>query len=455
MRKLFVLVGVVLTALILPSPAAASTTCNSTTPLTGATITGDLVVPEDGVCIISNSSVGDDVKVGENAYFQASNIQVGDDVDAKSAQTVLIDTGSTVGDDINASRTAQVFIFDSTVNGHLAVNRTTQQVNICGNTVDGRIEVKNSGRDILVGDPKTIGCAGNTVLNNHRIRVEDNFVDVELIVRGNEVQGGDLEVNDNEGPTQFKFVEDNKGGHELECRGNEEPFNASGNTGWDETEGQCAIPPTECNSPQTGANIPGDLIVPDDGVCIITSTTVGGNVKVGRNGYFQSIGSTIAGDVKGRRSLTVFVDSQSTVGKSVDTSSTFQVFVFNSSIGDEVDVRGTDDKVNVCGNQVQQDIEVSSSGRDILVGDPQAAGCDANSAGGDIEIEDNDVDVELIVRGNRVGDDLLVLDNDGPAKDKFVQDNIGGDRLVCRGNEDPFTGTPNTGFASTEGQCSI
>ena len=455
MRKLFVLVGVAWAALmVVSSPAAASTTCNSTTPMTGATITGDLVVPEDGVCIITNSTIGDDVKVGENAYFQASNIQVGDDVQAKSAQTLLIDTGSTIGDDINASRTAQVFIFDSTVNGHLAVNRSTDQVNICGNTVDGRIEVKNSGRDILIGDPKTIGCAGNTVLNNHRIRVEDNFVDVELIVRGNTVQGGDLEVNDNEGPTPFKFVEDNKGGHELECRGNEEPFNASGNTGWDETEGQCAIPPTECNSPQTGANIPGDLIVPDDGTCIITGSTGGGNVKVGRNAYFQSIASNIGGDVKGRRSLTVFIDSQSTVGGSVDTSSTFQVFVFNSSIGDEVDVRGTADKVNVCGTQAHE-IEVSSSGRDILVGDPETEGCAGNAVSDDIEVEDNFVDVELIVRGNTVGDDLLVLDNDGPAKDKFVQNNIGGDRLVCRGNEDPFTGTPNSGFATTEGQCSI
>jgi hypothetical protein len=454
MRKLFVLVGVALTALMaLSSSAAASTTCNSTTALTGATITGDLVVPEDGVCTIISSSVGGDVRVGKNAYFQSTGSQIGDDVEGRSAQTILIDGGSTVGDDVKASRVAQVFVFDSTVNGLIEVHGSTQQVNVCGNTVDGRIEVKYSGRDILIGDPKTIGCAGNTVLNNHRIRVEDNFVDVELIIRGNTIQGGDLEVNRNEGPAD-KFVEDNKGGYELECRGNEEPFAASGNTGWNRTEGQCAIPPTECTTDQSGVNIAGDLIVPDGTACTIRNSTVGGNVKVGRDAFFQSITSTIAGDVKGRRSVTVFVDSQSTVGGDVDTSGTFQTLVFNSSVGEEIDVRGTTSQVNICGNQVQQDIEVSGSDRDILVGDPLTADCPGNSVGGDIEVVNNDVDKELVVRGNRVGDDLFALGNEGAAA-KFVQDNTGVDRLVCRGNEDPFTGTPNTGFASTEGQCAI
>jgi hypothetical protein len=453
--KLFVLVGVVFTALLAfaSSAAADGTTCNSASPLTGANVSGDLVVPENGECTIINSTVGDDVKVGKNAFFQATGSTIADDVEGNRAQTIFIDGSSTVGDDVRASKTGQVFIFDSTINGYIGVTGATQQVNVCGNTVDGRIEVKNSGRDILVGDPLTVGCAGNTVLNNHRIRVEDNFVDVELIVRGNTIEGGDLEVNRNKGPAE-KHVEDNKGGDELECRGNADPFTASGNTGWNDTEGQCKIPDTVCTSDQQATTIPGDLIVPENASCTITDSAVGGNVKVGKNAYFQATSSKIAGDVEGRRSLTVFIDSLSSVGGEVKTSSTFQVFAFNATVGDEIDVSGSSDKVHICGNQVTKDVEVTSSGRDILVGDPGATDCAGNTVGGDIEVERNNVDVELVVSGNTVGDDLVVRDNKGTA-DKSVQNNTGGDRLTCSGNTPTFTGTPNAGFASAEGQCAV
>ena len=453
--KRFVLVGVVLAALLaFASPAAASsTTCNST--LTGASVSGDLVVPENGACTITNSTVGDDVKVGKNAFFQSTGSTIGGDVKGSRAQTIFIEGSSTVNDDVTASKTAQVFIFDSTINGAIGVTGATDKVNVCGNTVDGRIQVKDSGTDILIGDPLTIGCAGNTVLNRHRIRVEDNFVDVELVIRGNTIQGGDLEVNDNKGPAD-KFVQNNKGGFELECHKNETPFTASGNTGFKRTEGQCAVAPTECTSALSGATIDGDLVVPDNATCTITGSTVGGDVKVGNNAFFEATGnSSIAGSVKARRSLTVFLDTGTTVGGKVDVSSTFQVFAFNSTVGGEIDVRGIGDKVNLCGNHVGDDLEVSTSSRDILVGDPQALDCAGNTVSGDIEIENNsNIDVELVVRGNTVGDDLSVRNNRGSA-DKFVQDNTGGDRLSCSGNEATFTGAPNSGFASTSGQCAL
>src|SRR4029450_5712254 len=99
---------------------------------------------------------------------------------------------------------------------------------------------------------------------------------------------GDLQVNDNKNLVEStpidKFVENNVGGEELECERNDQPFSASGNTGWDETEGQCEIPPTECNDPNapTTGSIPGDLVVPNDGVCVLTGATVGGSVLVGK-----------------------------------------------------------------------------------------------------------------------------------------------------------------------------
>jgi hypothetical protein len=457
--KLFVLAGVVFTALLaLASPAAAhrthGTQCDGT--LTGTNVPGDLVVPDNGTCILDHSSVGDDVKVGRDAYFQSTASNVADDIQADNAQTLLLESGSTVGGDVQASRTAQVFIFDSTLNGELEVRGTTDQVNICGNTVDGDVSVKYSGRDILVGDPLTLDCAPNVVLNDHSIRVYKNDVDVELIVRGNEVQGGNLEVNRNTGPAK-KVVEGNTGGRELECLNNEQPFTASGNTGWSETEGQCEIPPTECNDTQaqTGLTAEGDLVVPDNGVCTIIGSKVGGNVIVGKDAFFQATGSDIAGDVQARRSTTLFLDTNTMVGGRVDASSVFQVFVFGTSVGDEIDLTGTTQTVDICGSRVANDVEVRSGKRDILVGDSDATvGCAGNAVGQDIEVQRNWVDAELVVEANTVGDDLVVSDNRGPA-DKSVTGNTGGDRLACWNNESSFTGSPNSGFASTQGQCAL
>ena len=71
---------------------------------------------------------------------------------------------------------------------------------------------------------------------------------------------------------------------------------------------------------------------------------------------------------------------------------------------------------------------------------------------GDVKVEDNnDLDVELVIRGNTIFDDLEVIGNAGTAE-KFVDANIGGDALRCFRNEVPFSATGNTGFDGS-GQC--
>lgn len=457
MRKLFVLVAAVFTAaLALPSLAAAhssETTCNGT--LTGQTISGDLVVPDDGSCTIVNSTVGDDVEVGRNAYFQATGSQIGDRVEGNRSLTIFIDTGTTVGGRVEANRTDQLFVFNATVNGLIEAWRSTDKVQVCGTTIIGGLHVHRSGRDILIGDPAAPDCAGNRFGSGASASVHNNNTDVELVISGNTFNGGNLFVADNSG-TSDKVVQGNTGGNRLSCFGNEQPFTASGNTGWNELRGQCAVPPTECNGTLTGQTIPDDLVVPDNGTCTIVNSTVGDDVKVGKNAYFQATGSQIAGHVEGNRSQTIFVDTGSTVGDGVEANRTAQLFVFNSTVTGEVEAWRSTDKVQLCGNTIDGLVHIHRSGTDILVGDPLAQDCAGNTilGGNDVKVHDNFTDVELVVRGNTLqGGDLEVEDNSGPAE-KFVQNNTGnGGDLECSGNEDPFTGTPNSGFANAEGQC--
>jgi hypothetical protein len=134
------------------------------------------------------------------------------------------------------------------------------------------------------------------------------------------------------------------------------------------------------------------------------------------------------------------------------TGRTHQVFVFGATVFGGVRVEQSDEKVQVCGSDIGDDVKIKRSGRDILVGDPLAVDCPGNNVDGDVQVAENAVDVELVIRGNTIGDDLRVFGNTGTAA-KFVENNTGGDELSCNGNEPPFTASGNTGWNPTEGQC--
>jgi hypothetical protein len=210
--------------------------CNGT--FTGVTIRSDVVVPPNKSCTLINSTVKGGVEVQKNAFFQASNTTITEDVEGDQALTVFINQGSRVGGNVVTNRTAQVFVFDSTVGGGIGVAYSTDRVNICGNTVNGAgIGVVRSGRDIIVGDPLTVDCAGNSVPRGS-VLIAQNNTDVELVVRGNSIPNGNLYVLDNKGPSD-KFVQSNTGGKTIKCTGNDAPFVGAPNPGWQNYQGQC------------------------------------------------------------------------------------------------------------------------------------------------------------------------------------------------------------------------
>ena len=90
---------------------------------------------------------------------------------------------------------------------------------------------------------------GIAIWNASSAVIEENLIDgcgygilcfqtgASPTIRGNTI-ADDLHVFDNKGPVE-KFVQDNSGGDEISCFGNEDPFTASGNTGFARSKGQC------------------------------------------------------------------------------------------------------------------------------------------------------------------------------------------------------------------------
>ena len=213
-----------------------------------------------------------------------------------------------------------------------------------------------------------------------------------------------------------------------------------------------------CNGTVNGGTIAQNVSVSNNGVCVLNGVAVTGNVSVGKKAYFESNGSTISGNVTGINALTLYVWGGSNVSGNVSGIGTAQVFVYNSTIGKNVagdnNVAAGYGHFQVCGSTVSREIGAAFVGPDLLVGDP-AAGCGANTTGGDILVAVNSAASEVYVIGNTSnGGNISVYANTG-AGDKQVHGNNApmGD-LFCSGNSAPFDGSANGTVGDVEGgQC--
>jgi hypothetical protein len=209
-----------------------------------------------------------------------------------------------------------------------------------------------------------------------------------------------------------------------------------------------------------------NVTVPRGAACTLIDSTVRGDVRALKNAYFQATGTTVRGDVEGEEAQTVFIDTGSRVSGSVEAVRTVQFFVFNSTVGEDIEPDRTREVVQICGNTVRKgNIEVLRSGpdksdvpserpgSDVLIGDPLTEGCRGNLVKrGDIKVSRTFTDIEFVIRGNTIKKgDLEVSRNTGPAP-KLVQGNTGGDRLACKGNS-ALTASGNTGWDRKLGQC--
>ena len=223
--------GMLLVALVAGSPSAAAApdaVCNG--ELT-AVVVGNVTVPSGGSCTLRNSTVAGHVSASAGSYFQATRTRIAGDVTGTNAQTLYVDGGSTVRGSVRASRVAQVFLFASHVRKNVSVDHATDQVFICGSTVErGSIRVTRSARNIVVGDPRSNDCGGNSVRRGN-MSVRWNTTDVQLVISGNRFPKGNLIVAGNTGPSQ-KIVKGNSGGKRIACQANAGHFRASQNRRW-------------------------------------------------------------------------------------------------------------------------------------------------------------------------------------------------------------------------------
>ena len=231
-RRILALFSSMVTIAIAAAPpsavAAQDVECSGV--LTGVTAR-NVNVPRGGACILRSSTVAGRVFAPAASYFQATTTRIAGDVVGADAQTLFLDVGSSVRGSVRANRVAQVFVFGSRVRRNLRIDRATDQIYVCDSTIErGSVRVTWSSRDIVIGDPRSGECDGNTVRRGN-MSVLWNTTDVQLVVSGNRFPRGNLIVAGNTGPSE-KTVKDNFGGRHIACQQNAGRFRAFNNRRW-------------------------------------------------------------------------------------------------------------------------------------------------------------------------------------------------------------------------------
>ena len=221
------------------------------------------------------------------------------------------------------------------------------------------------------------------------------------------------------------------------------------------TSAVASTTPIRCTGTRTGVVWNRDVVVPPGKPCTLYNSVINGGVSVQSGSYFQATNTSISNAVVGYQSQTVFIDTGSTVGGRISTDLTAQVFVYNATINGSIGIKRSSSTVQVCGTTVKGPaFTVSSSNRDILIGDPLTTGCPGNNVpNGSVTLVGNATNVEFVVRGNSVSTGNLVVENNTGPYGKYVQSNTGGNMLKCAGNASPFAGGPNGSWATKAGQC--
>lgn len=189
-----------------------------------------------------------------------------------------------------------------------------------------------------------------------------------------------------------------------------------------------------------------NVVVPPSATCKMAVSTVTGDITVESGASLTFSGGEVGRSILGRAAQKIWVLGGAQVDRA-QMRRTREIWLGGSTLG-TIDVLGSDDYVRVCQDTVRRDVRVRRSSGFILlgIGHPDFTGCDVNTVGGDMKVEEN-TPTDLEVDGNSVRN-MEVSDNAGFSNVVANQ----GHELHCEGNTVAFTGGPNY-FAQTEGQC--
>ena len=395
--------------------------------------------PETWTCIITGSTVGDDVQGGQERLLRGSRSSHDRRRRRGSAQTVYLHhDGTTVGGrrrdqqdrpgpPVRQHRTA------ATSRSGAPRSRSTSAATRSA----GASRSRTASRDILFGDPLTVGCAGNTVRNGRRQGREQRR-DEELVIRGNTIYGRRHRGPSTEGPPTSSSRTTRAARARVQWQ--RAALHVGGNTGWNRKQASA-----RCRPRSAVTSRPADAHGRPRGPGGSRERRLhhrrldrrrrreGGQERVLR-GVRQPIG----GDIEGSSGLDGLPprrhDRRRRHRASQDRPG--------------VPVRQHAERRRRCVADHRRRSSLREPDRRRRPRSPTAVGTSCSAIrrrartapantmpnGHSPKVEDNYTDVEFVIRGNTFRAATWGCSTTGAPSDKFVQNNTGGDELECFDN---------------------
>jgi hypothetical protein len=188
-----------------------------------------------------------------------------------------------------------------------------------------------------------------------------------------------------------------------------------------------------------------NVVVPRNADCVLSGSTVRGNVTARRGSSLFSSFNQIAGNVEG--------DGPRWVGSQTDRIG--GDFALTGATGPGFSIFGLSVNVFVCGTSLTSGniaVEKSRNGT-VAVGSPNPICLGNDVAQGNILVQENVIPAPelLTVERNTVGGNVQVFKNRGEGL-KTVMANVVHENLQCKENDPPFLGGPNVANKA-EDQC--
>jgi alpha-galactosidase len=187
------------TVMLRVAPASVDAACASVA--LGGTIGGNLNVPADTFCGLSNVTIGGNVSVGAGAYLAANGGKVNGNVQSHGGNVLLATTSVTGNVD---AQQAAVQLRGASVGGNVLLDHANGLAVVCGATIGGNLIIQNAAAHA--------DLCGNTV-------------------------GGNIQAHNNTGAV---WVLDNNAGGNVQCTNDSPPVTSNGNVGKGHEQGECS-----------------------------------------------------------------------------------------------------------------------------------------------------------------------------------------------------------------------
>jgi hypothetical protein len=314
--------------------------------ITGASL-DSVSVPDDAACRLEASSLIGSITVGRGATLDAIAVDVDGNLQADGAAHVALIGGSVVGGSVQIKQGGSALVDGARIGADLQLDEMRGLVAATGNRLGGNLQA--------VGNRGGVSIEGNTM--NGSLQCKEN-------------QPAPYAADNQAASIEDQCVPQIGGGG-----------GSSGGSGGGTVPAGPVSGSVTCDGLRLGAVEVDELIVPDDAVCVLEGTRVGGSIKVGGNARLSATDVDVDGNLQADGAAQTLVGGASRFGGSVQIKQGGSASVTGAAINGDLQFDAMAAPLVASANAIGGNLQAVGNGGGVSLS--------ANRIGGNLQCKEN------------------------------------------------------------------